>query len=477
MPDQTSTTVDGAPSLHSGRWLIAALILAELVSGFEGSMVYAALVQFYRLYNDPVGVGWLVSGYLLVASIAAAICGRLGDIYGRKRVLLAALAIACIGSAISATSTQLEWIIAGRSIQGLSGAILPLCYGLAREHSPASRIAINIGIISGTAAAGAGVGAILGGVLVDHGSWRYIFLFAAGLAMAAIVLVQVAIPRDSRERAAQVDWLGGILFIIGAGLALYALGLGGKHGWGSAEQLRLMLFGLAVLAVWFWHELRIPDPMINVRMLATRQIAVALGCFSLASLGALNISQIIMVMIQQPTATGIGLGFSATAAGILHSPASILGVVGSPLVGWLAGRRGGKPGMIVALSILTVSWLGLAFAHDDIVLVVAWMSLNGLGIGALMAATPILIVEVAPADRVSEATGLAQIVRKVAMACGAQIIAVSLASSTVKVDGGTYPDASGYIGTFGLVAAFCGLALLLSLALPSLAARAKAKQG
>ena len=475
MPDQTSATLDETQDEPgTGWWLIVALIIAELVSGFEGSMVYAALVKFYRVYNDPVGIGWLVSGYLLIASIAAAICGRLGDIYGRKRVLLAVLAGACIGSVISASSTQLEWIIAGRSVQGLSGAILPLCYGLAREHSHPSRIAINIGIISGTAAAGAGIGAILGGVLVDHGSWRHIFLFAAILAVAAAGLVQVVIPRDSRKRTAQIDWLGGILFIIGAGLALYALGLGGKHGWGSVEQVRLMLIGFAVLVAWFWYELRIPDPMINVRMLATRQIAVALGAFSLASLGALNISQIVMVMIQQPTATGVGLGLSATTAGILHSPASILGVVGSPLVGWLSGRRGGKPGMIVALSIITASWLGLTFTHHDLVLVVVFMALNGLGIGALMAATPILIVEVAPADRVSEATGLAQIVRKISMACGAQIVAVSLATSTIKVGTGTYPDSSAFLGTFGLMAGFCALSLLVCLALPSRRSDAKA---
>lgn len=447
--------------------LMPTLIVAELVSSFEGSMIYAALKQFYELYDDPAHIGWLVSGYMLVASIAAAICGRLGDMYGRARVLVIALLISCGGSIISALSTQLEWIIVGRSIQGLAGAILPLCYGLVRQHCAPGRMKINIGIVSATASAGAGIGLILGGMLVDQGSWRLIFIASACLALVAAIMVLPFISRDRSKNASEpIDWLGAVLFIVGMGSLLYAVAVVGDHGWGSREQVGLGLLSLVTLAIWAWYEFRHDDPMINVRMLGLRQIWVTLSIFVLAGLGALNISQVVMVMLQQPVATGVGLGQTATVAGVVHAPASILGVVSAPFAGWLAGKHGGRIGMIMAMASISTAWIGLAFAHDSVWLAGLWMAVNGFGVGALMAATPILIVEVSPADRVSEATGLAQIVRKIAMACGAQAVAVSLASSTVAVAGGIYPSSDAYFMTYSIIATLCVTGLLLCLGLP-----------
>src|SRR5581483_1315740 len=105
-----------------GMWRILwVLMVAEVVSGFETSMIYAGLPAWMRLYGNPLGVGWIVTSYLLVSASAAALCGRLGDLYGRKRVLLVALGAAAIGSAISAAGPSLGWVIAGRSLQGLAG--------------------------------------------------------------------------------------------------------------------------------------------------------------------------------------------------------------------------------------------------------------------------------------------------------------------------------------------------------------------
>jgi MFS family permease len=467
MPGNEKVSSDQAPSTDlRGPLILGTLILAELVSAFEGSMIYAALKTFYEIYDNPIGIGWLVSSYMLVASIAAAICGRLGDMYGRRKVLCIALLIAFAGSVISALSTQLEWIILGRGIQGLSGAILPLCYGLVRQHFPSEKMKLNIGIISATASGGAGIGVILGGFLVDSGSWRTIFVLSASLALFAAFMAHRFLPKDNPRFSGPIDWLGAIMFILGIGLILYALGLSEKGGWGNPTQLRTALAGGAILALWAVYEFRLPDPMINVRQLATRQIWATLLIFMLASLGSLNISQVVLVMLQQPVETGIGLGLSATMAGTVHLPASIMGVIASPLIGWLAARRGGKWGMVAALSTLTCAWLGLALAHGSVSWTMLWMAVNGFGMGALMAAAPILIVEVAPEDRVSETTGMAQIVRKISMAVGAQVIAVSLAQATVTVGGGTYPAPFAYGVTFWLIAAVNISGLFLCLALP-----------
>lgn len=446
--------------------IVFALVLAELVSSFEASMIYAGLAEFYRLFGDPVAVGWLVTGYMLVATSAAAICSRLGDIYGRKRVLIVCLIIACGGSIISALSSELIWIIVGRSCQGIAGAILPLCYGMVREYMPRVSVSLNIGIVSATASGGAGVGLVAGGILVDNGAWYSIFIASAILAAVAALVVWWLIPPSREKNPGKIDWVGGLLFVPGLSLILYAIGLGKDHGWGSSEQLMPLCVGIVIGVGWFLYERRIVSPMVDLRLLLNRPIGLSVLVIMLLGLGTMNMPQVVMVMLQQPVATGPGLGISATLAGMLSFPGAVIGVIASPLCGWFAARKGSRGAMILATFAATVAWTGLALMHDTVVMVTVWMWLNSFALGAAMAAVPNLIVEAAPLNRTSEATGLAQIGRKIAMATGAQGMAVLLATSMVKTNGGAFPDQSAYQATYWTIAAICGLSLIVSMRLP-----------
>jgi MFS family permease len=449
------------------RLLMLALVSAEVVSTLESTMVYAALASFYKIFDNPVHVGWLLTGYMLVASASAAICGRLGDLFGRKRVLLIVLAIAAAGSLISAATSNLYWIIGGRALQGLAGAILPLCYGLVREHLPRESVPVSIGIIAATVAGGAGIGFILGGLLVDFGGWRYIFIVSAAVAILAALLVMALVPAGKSFNTGRVDWIGGLLFLPGVTFLLYAVGLIEDQGFGSPAVMLPLFAGCAILVGWMLYERSRPDPLIDIRLVRNPQIGLTLLIVSLLAAGAMNLGQIAMVMLQQPVSTGVGLGIGATLAGTLHAPASLVGVAAGPVSGWLAGRRGSRFSMIFSTAMVAIAWAGLLFAHGSPLLVAFWMFLNGLGMGSAFASIPNLIVEVAPSDRTSEATGLVQIIRKIMMAVGAQTIAVSLATSTIAVpEGGAFPDGDAFMLTYGWVAIVSVLAFLLSLALP-----------
>lgn len=447
--------------------LAGALVLAEIVSSFESTMIYAGLATFYKTFGDPVGVGWLITSFMLVATISAAICGRLGDIYGRQQVLLIVMLIAACGSVVSAFSNDLTWVIVGRAIQGVAGAILPLCYGLVREHFPTARVPLMIGIVSGTASAGALGGLIVGGLIIDYYSWHGIFIASGALAALCIVVVLwVMPPSKPNPVGSRLDWTGAVLFCAAVGMVLYAIGLGEKGNWGDARQLGWAAAGLVGIAVWAFWELRHPLPMIDVRLMFNRQIGLTLVILLIAAIATMNVPQIVLVMVQQPVSTGVGLGLSATASGFINAPLPLAGIVASPLVGWFAGRRGARTGMIFAMAISTSGWLGMSIDHGSVGIVMVWMSMIGFGIGALMAAAPSLVVEVAPHERTSEATGLAQIVRKIGMACGAQLIAVSLASSTIEADGGVFPDAGAYQMTYEWLVMLNAAALLLAFFLP-----------
>jgi len=466
MSEAEARTIQDNPPPRHGWAIMAALILAELVSSFEASMIYIALKHFYSIFDDPIGIGWLLTGFMLVASVSAAVGGRLGDLFGRKRVLIVALALAMGGSVLSAMSSDLLWIAIGRACQGFAGPILPLCFGMVREYFPRSSTPTNIGIVAATASAGGGVGFIGGGMLVDHGSWRMIFVASALLAGLAIVAVALLVPRSRQFAAGKVDWIGGIMFVPGITIFLFGLGFGEEHGWGSAEQLWPMVAGGAILAGWLFYELKIPYPLIDVRMVLDKQIGTTLSIMIILALGAMHVGQVALVMLQQPVATGPGLGVSATLAGLLHSPASVVGALAAPVCGWYAGRHGGRGAMLLATASATIAWTGLACAHHSIWLVTLWILISGFSMGAMMAAVPNLIVEAAPEGRTSEATGLAQIGRKIFMAIGAQVVAIALASSTVRVEGGSFPDERAYDLTYTGIAVLCAMAFLLSFRLP-----------
>lgn len=446
------------------------MIVAELTSAFEASMIYAALATLFKVYGDPVGVGWLVTGFLLVSAGAAAVVGRLGDMYGRSRLLIAMLILALIGSLISAFTTSLGWVIAGRAMQGAAAAILPLCYGLVRERVPQEKVPLCIGIVAGTATLGAALGYLVGGVIVDHLPWHSLFLCSAALAAFGTVLCWWLLePSKPSAEAGELDVVGGLLFVPAITGILYAITQAKTWGWGDARTLSLLGTGGAVLVFWVWHELRHKNPLIDVRLLANRQIALANLAFGCAAFGVFQSQMIILPLMQQPEWTLVGLGVTASFAGALKGGATLLGTVGGPWAGHMAGHRGGRHALLVGSGLLTVVWAVTAAWHSNLWFVAAAGVLATVGMGVIYGAVPNLVVEATPKHRVSEATGLSSVVRAIFGALGAQAIAMILASSTVSDPAqgpGVFPTAEAYAAALTMVAVASALCLLLAFLLP-----------
>jgi MFS family permease len=183
------------------RVILLVLLVTEINSAFEVGMMYGILATLVREFGDPAGVGWLITAFLLVGAAAAALCSRLGDLYGRRRVVLVMLAFATCGSLVSALSTSLPGLILGRSLQGVAAALLPLCIGLAREYFPAPRVPVAIGWLAAVASFSAGLGVIFGGWLADNTGWRMTFWIGAGHACCRSSVCGSCCRRRSRRRA------------------------------------------------------------------------------------------------------------------------------------------------------------------------------------------------------------------------------------------------------------------------------------
>ena len=450
--------------------VLSALVLAEVVSAVEATMVFAAMRVFYREFGDPVLVGWVITAFLLVAAASASVCSRLGDMFGRRRVLLIVLVLACLGSLISAWATSAPVLILGRAVQGMSGAVMPLCFGLVRETLAERRVPFGIGVVSAAAFVSGGAAIFVGGVLVDRLDWHWIFYVGAATAVLAFVAVSIGVPRSSRAPSREpVDWLGALLLVPAIAAVLLALSQGKAWGRGDARTLALLIGGVCALGVWVWHELRIRTPLIDVRLLGQRQLALANLGVVLLALGPLQSGLLLSLLLQQPQWTGVGLGLSATTAGLILAPPMALAVFVGPGCGALAARFGARVPALLACSLLLLGWGGIALRHDSLPFVATMVVLQGIGMAMAYAAAPMLIVEVAPADRTSEVTGVSSVIRYVFNAVGSQGVALMLAQAVVSdpTHGpGSYPAPAAFALTLGMVAGLCVLSLVVTACLP-----------
>jgi MFS family permease len=450
--------------------LLFALVLAEVVSATEATMIYGAMRVLTRDFGSPVAVGWSITAFLLVAAGSAAVGARLGDQYGRRRVLLISLLLAGSGSVLSALSGGAVGVIAGRAIQGMAGAILPLCFGLVRQHLPAQKVPFGVGVVAAAAFVSGGLGFVAGGVIVDHLSWTWIFIVGAGTAALAWPAVRWCVPPDAAVDSRTPVDLAGLLLLLPAITALLLAPTQARSwGWGDARVWALVGAGLVLGAAWVRHSLRAQAPLIDVRLLGQRRLALANLGMALLALGPLQSGLVLSTLLQQPLWTGAGLGLSATASGLVQAPPMILAALVGPACGALAARRGARVPALLACGLLLLGWGGLLLAHVALDWVAGVALLAGIGLAMSYAAVPMVIVEASPAARTSETTGVSSVLRHLFNAVGSQIVALMLASSTVAdaTQGpGRFASPMALTLTLAIVCALTGAAGLVLWCLP-----------
>ncbi|KTE44915.1 MULTISPECIES: MFS transporter [unclassified Sphingopyxis] len=449
-------------------FIIGALWIAEVTGSFETAMILAALKKLIEDFGNPAMVGWLITGYLIVGAAIAAIVGRLGDLFGRRQVLVVVLVIGAVGSLISALSTNFPVLLAGRLMQGVTGAILPLCIGLVHENAGKERAPMAIGLMISGASIGTAAGLVVGGMIVDNFSWHGVFFASAGLCAVSAVAIGGLLPRSPRQPASEpVDWLSGLAFAPGVALVLVYFSMGKDWGW--ASPLPLAALGLGVLlTLWWWRaSLASPNPLIAVRSFSDRTIAIGSAVTALVAMSALQITVFFSLMMQAPLWTLAGLGFTATLAGIAKLPSNLSSVFAGPLGGWLAARGGGRFALIAGGIVTVAGWLlWFVMDVDSFPKVVAQLIVISFGTTMLFSVAPTIIAQASPPERISEISGLLTVIRQLFMGIGAQMVTTLLAADIVRRGSEVYPSPFAYDITVAVIAALCTAAVLTALALP-----------
>ncbi|HEY9092524.1 MFS transporter [Parasphingorhabdus sp.] len=447
--------------------LIGALWIAELTGSFETAMILAALKKLIEEFGDPALVGWLITGYLIVGAAIAAVVGRLGDMYGRRQTLVTVLAIGAIGSLISALSENFGVLLAGRLMQGVTGAILPLSIGLVHENLGKDRAPMAIGLMISGASIGTAAGLIVGGMIVDQFNWHGIFFASALLCSVSAVSIICFVPKSVRQLAGPaVDWISGLAFAPGVALVLIYFSTGKDWGWTSSWSLGTLALGLALIAWWLYRSLSSANPLIAVRSFGNRTIAIGGAVTALVSMSTLQISVFFSLLLQAPKWTVAGLGLTATMAGLAKLPSNISSVFAGPLGGWLAGRGGGRNALVIGGLITTTGWVLALLDTSSFTIVVAELIVISFGATMLFSVAPTIIAHASPPGRISEISGMLTVIRQLFLGIGAQMVTTLLAVDVVTKGTETYPSPYAYQLTIIAIIALCGLAILVAFALP-----------
>ena len=452
------------PRPHPLRSLLI-LSLAALAFALAQTMLIPALTELAKSLNtDASGVAWTVTAYLLSAAVCTPVFGRLGDMFGKRRLLVVALGLFGAGSVVSALGTSIEVVVAGRVLQGAGGGIFPLCFGIIRDEFPRERVASSIGLISATFGIGGGAGLILGGLITDNVSYHWIFWLGAITAAIAAVAIEIFVPESPVRTPGRVDVRGAIVLGIGLSAPLLAIAQANDWGWGDTRTLGLFAVGVIVLTFWVWLQRRTPEPLVDIEMLRGPTVAMTNIATLLVGFGMFGSFILIPQLAEAPESTGYGFGLDATGAGLLMVPGALVMLVAGPLSGVLGTRFGSRLPLALGALITAFGLTMMALAHGSQGAMVLWNLVMSIGIGLAFAAMPNLIVEAVSAEETGQATGVNTLVRSVGASLGSQVSAAVLAGSVVA---GGLPTDAGYTNAFLVGAGVALAAAITAFLIPS----------
>jgi MFS family permease len=238
------------------------------------------------------------------------VLARLGDMVGKRRVLLIVLAVLAVGTLLAAVSTSLTLLIVARVLQGAAGVLLPLSISIVRDELPREKVGVTVGILSAIFGVGGGLGIVLAGPIVDHLSWHWLFWFPLILVAIAIAGTAFGVPESPIRAPGRIDLVGTTILSAGLVSLLLAVNKGSEWGWGGAATLSLVIAAVVLFVIFVRIELRVREPLIDMRLMRIRGVWTT----NLATLmfGFLMYGLFILIptLVELPAQTGYGLGKS-----------------------------------------------------------------------------------------------------------------------------------------------------------------------
>lgn len=445
---------------------MAVLAIAGLASSFMFTLVVPIQSKLPELLDaSREDTAWVVTSTLLAAAVMTPIAGRLGDMYGKRRIVLVLLALLVVGSVIAAASTGIIGVIIGRTLQGAVTGVVPLGISILRDVLHEDRVDSAIALISATLGVGGALGLPISALITERSDWHVLFWVSAGLGVVVFALVLWIVPVSALRTGGRFDYVGTAGLAVGLLGVLLAISRGNEWGWTSPATLVSGLGGLLVLLVWGWYELRIAEPLLDLRV-ASRRPVLLTNITSIAFGFSLFASNVVYPQMLELPATVGGFGLSLVAASLVVMPAGLVMMVLSPFSGRLARTMGPKLLLVLgAIALVLTYGFTLLFASEVWQILVANIGI-GFGIGFGYAAMPMLIMRSVPQSETGASNGLNALFRSLGTSTAAAVVGAVLATYVVDLDGVAVPGPAAFQVSFLLGGAAAVVALLVALFIP-----------
>ncbi|MFE1858435.1 MFS transporter [Streptomyces anandii] len=462
------------PARSASGAVVPVLAFAGIVVAVMQTLLVPVIKDLPQLLDtSPSNATWVLTSTLLSGAVATPIMGRLGDLYGKRRMLIASLAVMVAGALVSALTSTLLPMIVGRTLQGFAMGAIPLGIGLMRDMLPRERLGSAMALMSSSIGVGGGLALPAAALVAQHTDWHALFYGAAGLGVLSIVLTLLTVPESPMRAEGSFDLLGALGLSAGLVLFLLPITKGSDWGWTSATTLGLFAAALAVLLLWGVLELRIAAPLVDLRTTARREVLLTNLASIMVGVSFYVVSLVLPQLLQLPTATGYGLGRSMVVAGLCVAPLGLTMMFTAPVYARLSARYGPKVTLIIGLLVIAIGYGGGLGLMDAAWQTVVTSVVLGAGIGLAYSSLPALIVGAVPASETGAANGLNTLMRSIGTSVSSAVIGMVLANTAHHAGGLEIPTMHGFRVSFLIATAAVALGLVLALCLPNPARAAR----
>jgi predicted MFS family arabinose efflux permease len=421
--------VDVLETLRGNRRLILpTLVFLGVVSTAVGSLGAPLLPTIAAV--DRVSLGdsqWALTISLLAGAVAAPVLGRLSDGRRRRTVIISTLAVVAAGCALAAMPWGFGWLLAGRAMQGFGLGLVPLAIAVARDALPPTKAGPAIALLGVTTAAGLGIGYPVAGVV---------------LTVVALIGVVLVVPDAPERPPRRLDTLGALLLTGTIAGLLLVCSQGPVWGWASVALLSTAAGSVLVGAVWVWWELRVPAPLVDVRLLRHPSVLAADLMVVLVGVGIYPLLSLVVRYVQTPDGAGYGFGYSAALAGLMLVPYSAASFAASRVIRPLLKRTSLETLIVVGSALLVAAMVLFLLGRSNLALLGLSMALAGFGIGMIFAIQPAQLHAGVPAEETGSANSFYQVLRYVGYSLGSALSATLLVATIPP--GGSVPTETGY---------------------------------
>ncbi|MEU5275459.1 MFS transporter [Streptomyces asoensis] len=449
------------------RLTIPVLAYCGILMAVMQTVVVPLLPDLPRLTGASAGaVSWMVTASLLSGAVLTPVLGRAGDMYGKRRVLLVSFALMAAGSVICALTSDIGVLIAARTLQGAASSVVPLSISILRDELPPERRGSAVALMSSTVGIGAALGLPAAAVVVQYANWHVMFWVTAALGATGVALVRWAVPESPVREPGRFDVPGALGLAAGLITLLLAVSQGGQWGWGSARIVGLFLASAAVLALWWWHQLRAPQPLVDLRLVSRPRVGLSHVAALLTGFAFYANSLVTAQLVQAPEASGYGLGLSIVQTGLCLLPGGLTMLLFSPLSARISEARGPRITLALGALVIASGYAVRIVDSHELWMIMVGATVVATGTTLAYSALPSLILRAVPPGQTASANGFNVLMRTIGQATSSAAVAAVLVHHTSLVGGAPVPTLHGYLLAFGIAGAVALAACAVALTIP-----------